>query len=137
MRHLKKTIHFLQVLFKHRTIIRIFIMPTKEVNEKNENTFWHRQSSMQKYSQTQKNVSPNSQVSQRSSGSTKELLKLPPATEQPHSILARGINCSSSKEQWCESLCTVLMLILPCTCRSDLTVTRKVRLEDVSFKVLA
>lgn len=58
MRHLKKTIHFLQVLFKHRTIIRIFIMPTKEVNEKNENTFWHRWSSMQKYSQTQKNVSP-------------------------------------------------------------------------------
>lgn len=42
---------------------------------------------------------PNSQVSQRSSGSTKELLKLPPATEQPHSMLARGINCSFSKEQ--------------------------------------
>lgn len=138
MRHWKKTIHqihFLQVLLKCRTIIGIFVMPTKEVNEKNENTFWHSQSSRQKYSQTWKNVSPNSQVSQISCGRRKEVLKLPPAIEQPPSVLARGINCSFSKEQWYESRWPCWRSILPCPCRLDLTGTRQGRLEDVSFKV--
>lgn len=49
---------------------------------------------------------------QISSGSTEELLKLPSATEQPHCVQARGINCSISKERGCESQCTVPMLTL-------------------------